>query len=420
MIREQDLNLALLRASLGTTAQHDPCLSRLRFHLPTGPTRPLLPSLHSWNKNVSHSISLAAISGPFDPTLFNTHVLGTPLSLLYTIEWPLDLFLGKTELTAYGSLFSFLSALRKTHVRIHGCWSSLSNAQRARRRWTGLGEGGTAEDLEGRKRLLRRGWGIVRDMGWFLDTLLEYVMMDVVDTEYRKLKEMLSKEGTSAESPSGKLESSTSANHMPSGSAAGQKTAAHLDFTSLRTIHSNYLDRLLNGCLLTNPALTSVLQSVLDTCEHFAAQVERWGGDVLPALLFEGSLNRDEGVGAMVKQRWGVVAEIDEVSDLQEIPRPSLILSKTLRQLLESFYEQLNASISQQPFSTGLDASKSLFVGASLANRSAAVNLSRVDKNMDDSRRHVERLLLRLDFNGGLSKPRTSNNEILGGLVETR
>jgi hypothetical protein len=39
-----------------------------------------------------------------------------------------------------------------------------------------------------------------------------------------------------------------------------------------------------------------------------------------------------------------------------------------------------------------------------------------IDKNTDDSRRHVERLLLRLDFNGGLSKPRRVEGEILSGL----
>ena len=406
MIREQDLNLALLRASLGTSAQHDPCLARIRFHLPTGPMRPLLPSLTQLNKHPSQSTSLANAS-PFDASLFNSQLLGTPLSLLYSIEWPLDLFLGKTELTAYGVVFSFLSALRKTHTRVHGCWSSLSNAQRARRRWTGLGEGGTSEDSEARKKLLRRGWGIVRDMGWFLDTLLGYVMMDVVEVEFQKLKGVLGKEGASTEQVPSKGEASQ----------ANQKPAAPLDFTSLRTIHANYLDRLLNGCLLTNPGLTTVLQSILETCEHLAAQVERWGGDVLPALLFEGSLRPgEEGGGAMVKERWAVVADIDEVSRHPSLFDRVLIVCKTLRNLLETFYEQLNASISQQPLSNGLDASRSMYVGVSVANRSA-VNMSRgIDKNMDDSRRHVERLLLRLDFNGGLSKPRRVEGEILSGL----
>jgi hypothetical protein len=123
----------------------------------------------------------------------------------------------------------------------------------------------------------------------------------------------------------------------------------------------------------------------------------------------------------MVKERWGVVAEIDEVSTGSKlVPRHLLIQRKTLRHLLESFYEQLNGSISQQAFSSGVDTSKSVFLGVSVANRST-VNMSRIDKNMEDSRRHVERLLLRLDFNGVLSQPRKggSSEEILSGLPST-
>jgi gamma-tubulin complex component 4 len=303
MIREQDLNLAILRASLGTTAQHDPSLSKLRFALPSGPLRPLLPSIGK-PLNASTSFNQSSV---LDGSLFNSHLLGTPMSLSYTIEWPLDLFIGKHEMAAYATLFSFLSSLRKTHIRVHSCWSSLSNSQRARRKWTGLGEGGTEEDLILRKKLLRRGWGAVRDMGWFLDTLLGYVMMDVVDLEFNNLKKTLSKEGISSEPSQGPT------THRP----------GYLDFTSIRTIHSHYLDRLLNGCLLTNPSLTSLLESILATCEQFAAIVERWGGDVLPALLFEGSLRPGEaGVGDMVKERWSAVAEIDLVRCHRLTPLP--------------------------------------------------------------------------------------------------
>ena len=95
MILEQDLHLALLRASLGTTAQYDPSLSRLRFKLPSRPLRPLLPSLASAHsqKDVS-SISAAAQ----EITSFDDLLLGTPLILNYTVKWPLDLFLHPTDL----------------------------------------------------------------------------------------------------------------------------------------------------------------------------------------------------------------------------------------------------------------------------------------------------------------------------------
>ncbi len=75
-----------------------------------------------------------------------------------------------------------------------------------------------------------------------------------------------------------------------------------------------YLDRLLTGCLLTNSSLTAILLPIFEVCERFVAQVERWGGDILPALLFEGSLKgEDEEVGAMVKERHQIVFEIKEV-----------------------------------------------------------------------------------------------------------
>ncbi|KAJ7727831.1 gamma-tubulin ring complex protein [Mycena maculata] len=398
MIREQDLNLALLRASLGTTAQHDPTLSLLRFSLPAGPLRPLLPSLIHAQYPTSPSLSATF---PTDPSLFSSHLLGsTPLTLSYKVSWPLDLFLHKSDLNTYATLFSFLSAIRKTHAGIMSCWSSLSNSQRSRRRWTGLGEGGTAEDLQVRTTLLRYGWGVIRDMNWFLDTLLGYVMIDVVEAEFLRLKEMLGR--GRGMNPSGSLQSLGSGQLPVATSATSIASAGHhLDFTTLRTIHSEYLDRLLTGCLLTNPVLTSLLLPIFEVCERFVAQVERWGGDVLPALLFEGSLKRgDEEVGVMVKERQGVVAEINE----------------TLQDLLESFYEQLSLSTSQQPFTANADASKSVLVNASLANHTT-LNASRGVKGTDGVRRHVERLLLRLDFNGAFSKGRRKRDTILGGLA---
>ncbi|KAF9535687.1 Spc98 family-domain-containing protein [Crepidotus variabilis] len=387
MIRDQDLNLALLRASLGTTAQHDPYLSRLRFVLPGGPVRPLLPSLTNDvpASTTSPANSLAA-------SIFDTSLLGTTMSLTYSLSWPLDLFLDKADLAIYSSIFSFLSALRKTHTRIHTCWTSLSNAQRARRRWTGLGEGGMAEDLDVRAKMLRCGWGVVRDMGWFLDTLLGYVMMDVVDVEFRKMKDLLDKQREVAEA------------RKATGPQATPTT--HLDFTTLRTIHTNYLARLVDGCLLSNGSLTTTTKQILDICERFVAVVERWGGDVLPALLFEGSImgSGQQEVGTMVKERWVIVAEIEE----------------NLRSLMELFYEQLTQSMSQ-PFSTTVDASKSGFLGGvSMINQTThtfSKTAKAIEGEMDQSRRHVERLLLRLDFNGELSRPRSSKGKGGGDIL---
>ncbi|PCH34048.1 hypothetical protein WOLCODRAFT_87225 [Wolfiporia cocos MD-104 SS10] len=404
MIREQDLHLALLRASLGTTAQHDPSLSHLRMRLPTGPLRPLLPSLAPGPaaRDLSASLSHAA-----EPTAFDDLLLGTPLQLTYAVAWPLDLFLHAGDLAAYGALFAYLAALRRTHTRVHGCWAALSNAQRARRRWTGLGEGGTEEDLGVRRALLRCGWGVVREMSWFLDTLLGYVMTDVVDVEFRRLKRLLL-EKTAGDAP---VTGSHSATTLPASHSAASNAsagaAAQLDFTTLRQIHTTYLERLLTGSLLSNPPLTAIIRMILEVCDRFVAQVERWGGDVLPALLFEGSLAAGASrVGEMVQERQAVVADINE----------------TLHALLESFYEQLSLSTTTQPFSAAADASRSVLYGTSVGNASGFQTFVRPKRGRrgegdEEVRRHVERLLLRLDFNGGFSKPRavgSTDGDILG------
>lgn len=55
------------------------------------------------------------------------------------------------------------------------------------------------------------------------------------------------------------------------------------------------------------------MRAVLETSERFVAQVERWGGDVLPGMLEEGSAGTDGGVGKLVEERFAIVREFDEV-----------------------------------------------------------------------------------------------------------
>jgi gamma-tubulin complex component 4 len=84
---------------------------------------------------------------------------------------------------------------------------------------------------------------------------------------------------------------------------------------------------------------------------------------------------------------------------------------QSLTSSLDAFYEQLSFSIAQQPFSAAADASKSILMNASAANYTA-FNISRSVRGLDggigEVRRHIERLLLRLDFNQRFSQRRDS------------
>ena len=96
----------------------------------------------------------------------------------------------------------------------------------------------------------------------------------------------------------------------------GSGSSHHLDFTTLRTIHHDYLERIVVGTLLSNQPLTAIIRSLLQLCDQSVAQIERWGGDVLPELLIEGSINNadNEKVGDMVRERLAAVSEINRAS----------------------------------------------------------------------------------------------------------
>lgn len=72
----------------------------------------------------------------------------------------------------------------------------------------------------------------------------------------------------------------------------------------------------------------------------------------------------------------------------------------------------------QQGFSAGMDGSKSI-MNASIANQSLAQGgLKNVGSTEAETRRHIERLLLRLDFNGGFSTPKSALGSGVGILAE--
>ena len=85
--------------------------------------------------------------------------------------------------------------------------------------------------------------------------------------------------------------------------------------------------------------------------------------------------------------------------------------NQTFHSFLDTFYEQLAQSTSQQAYTGRADASKSGFLNSTIHNVSmyAPGTRTREGRRSDkigEMRRHIERLLLRLDFNEGFSRPR--------------
>ncbi|KEP49699.1 gamma-tubulin ring complex protein [Rhizoctonia solani 123E] len=414
LIRDTDLSLAILRASLGTSAQNDPSLDSLRFTLVDGPLRPLLPPPSASLVPNRSAVFNGAV-------LFDDLLLGARATLSHTLAWPLDLVLGQAELQAYGAIFAYLSAMRRSHVMVLECWGTLSGSWRARKKWEGTyarrkAKGkGRVEDLDAvdaeeevkRNKLVKCAWGVVREMVWFLDTFWGYIMTDVVDVQYRKLYAQLrpqrsrsnsNRRGSTTTRATTRAGSPTSTQFGPSPSTQFGPSAASshglnfrasgsapqpetLDFSTLRTLHATYLANIISGSLLGHPGCASLVRTALETCERFVGMIERWGGDVLPGMLEEGSA----GVGwALLDERLKAIKEIDE----------------TFHSHLEAFYEQLSMSPGQGADGSTMAGNTSAYLRDLFRPRGKGGKGAG-----GEDRRTVERLSLRLDFNAKFSEP---------------
>ena len=231
VIREQDLNLAILRASVGTSTENDRWVEKLRFKLERGSLRPFMPSATA-AKHTHEDNGIRA--------LFSSFLLGAPMTMTTTMGWPMDLFITPPAMSAYIDINVYLTAIRDTHLKVLSCWSSLSASQRRRRRWTGANEGGTRAEIDRRKQLARLSWGIVRAMLFFLDQLLGHFMVDIIDVQHRSLLDSLeevniaAKQGQGMGSRPGSMRGSVARASSPAsrfggGSVSGRPSTRHLE-----------------------------------------------------------------------------------------------------------------------------------------------------------------------------------------------
>ncbi|KAL1408211.1 hypothetical protein Q8F55_005016 [Vanrija albida] len=384
VIRAYDLDLALLRASVGTDAEADRALEALSWSMPAGHLRP----------NSKPAPDNGSVRGLFAPAL-----LGTPLALTATVAWPLDLFMTPPAVAAYSDIHAYLYAIRDTHARVLDCWSALSGAQRRRRVWTGADEGGMGDERAARTALARTAWATVRAMLFFLDQLLGHFMTDIVGTQHRRLLEQLARASPDAPAQTPQRPGSAAAGRPVTPfarprSASPARGAQYLDFLTLRQMHARHLAFLREGLLIAERDSAVLVRDILDTCKRFAGLVERWGGDVLPELLQEG-----EGTALLAER----TRAVDEISD-------------TLHDLIGDFFRMLLES--QAPVAANAGATDDAASSTTRASLSrATLSRTRVTQIMHASRtgigasevddalmaRHIEQLLLRLDFNGVLT-----------------
>ena len=506
VIRSSDLELSLRRATVGTWAEDDPSLQRLRFVLPKGGYRPSLVGARTAKLRgaaAANTDTATTTATNFQTTRFDDFLIGVPAQLHYTAVFPLDLFLSASDLAAYSRIFSYLIAIKKVHARVLDCWIALSKNQRSRRKFTGSGEGGVdATEEKQRARLLRCSWGLVRSMKWFLDTLLGHFQTDIIDAQFSSLTERLGASAGANEparagarvrtrkesehhhqqhgssSPIGSVVAhseaygdegrprvisgslsraptvvgggsgranrrlafpvsgpASSTYAPPPASAAGRAgrrfvststrpesildgadTIRHdgtealgaeeeddvrdvvLDFASLRAAHTAFLAFVQDGLLLSSPVASSMVRSVLDICDRFAGTVERWGGDVLPPLLTTSTNTTD--YSSAIEDRQTLVDQTTAEIDRELSSFFKLLSSSTSS--TGSYHGGANITGAGASSTTVADESGlgSLSISVAQLNMSEGKAKGDLLTGANSARKHLEQLLLRLDYSG--------------------
>lgn len=174
VVRDTDLQLAWLRASVGTSAEHDKSLDKLRLKFDHGPLR-AIPTSDS-------------ARGRSETSMFSDLLCGTGVTLHPTISWPLDLFMTPPSRATYCEIHGYLFALRTTQYRLHECWSSLTAS---RKRGRAPRDHETIEERE----YVRTTWATVKLILFWLDEVLNHFMGDIIDVQHRNLLSQLDPTG---------------------------------------------------------------------------------------------------------------------------------------------------------------------------------------------------------------------------------
>ncbi|WWC73574.1 uncharacterized protein I206_107546 [Kwoniella pini CBS 10737] len=443
VIREQDLNLAILRASVGTSAENDNFLDNLKFNMQNGPLR-AIPSQKAGrteeDKNqeeYSHTHKL-----------FSNALLGTPINLTTSISWPLDLFLSPKSMSIYSDIHSYLFALRDTQFHLSNSWISITSSQRQFRndRSNPLNTRRSEES----EKLDKLYWGIMRIMNWFISELLSH-FMDIIDIQHTHLLKHINIDNLDTRSATGlggsisknSLRGSTTtldkqssimtkgidrtSTNTATTSMTGREGILHsplseshnfeekttirsnkipptpikqdknyLDFLTLRSIHSQHLSFLLEALLLSDPSIASLIRDILNTCKRFTGLIERWNGK----LLFNSSEDENE---ELIKDKTNNMKEIDEILHDQILEFYSILI------------DSQNPPILSEIDKSSIETSKSFSKTSKFNQISKIINSRQILKGFSKdglslnsintgSERHIEHLLLRLDFNGILTK----------------
>lgn len=239
---EADLMVPFQLAALKTIGDEDKHFSRISLRVPSFGIP--LKSTQRDSPNTSANAD-GELVGQSDTSLEMSLDGWDAISLEYSVEWPLQLFITQEVLSKYQRIFQYLLRLKRTQMELEKSWASSMHQDHsdfAKHR----NDHSKTSSSQQRRRHIRPMWHVREHMAFLIKNLQFYIQVDVIESQWNVLQ-----------------------SHIQNSQ----------DFTQLVGFHQEYLAALISQSFLDIGSVSRILDGIMKLCVQFCWKMENHVGD---------------------------------------------------------------------------------------------------------------------------------------------
>ncbi|VFQ68641.1 unnamed protein product [Cuscuta campestris] len=239
---EADLMVPFQLAALKTIGDEDKHFSRVSLRVPSFgiPLKTAQRDLPKPNANAD-----GELGGQSDASLEMSLDGWDAISLEYSVEWPLQLFITQEVLSKYQRIFQYLLRLKRTQMELEKSWASSMHQDHsdfAKHR----NDHSKPSTSQQRRQHIRPMWHVREHMAFLIKNLQFYIQVDVIESQWNVLQ-----------------------SHIQN---------SH-DFTELVGFHQEYLAALISQSFLDIGSVSRILDGIMKLCVQFCWKMENQVGN---------------------------------------------------------------------------------------------------------------------------------------------
>ncbi|CAH9112581.1 unnamed protein product [Cuscuta europaea] len=238
---EADLMVPFQLAALKTIGDEDKHFCRVSLRVPSVG----IPLKSAQRDLLKNAYADGELGGQSDTSLEMSLDGWDVISLEYSVEWPLQLFITQEVLSKYQRVFQYLLRLKRTQMELEKSWASSMHQDHsdfAKHR----NDHSKSSSSQQRRQHIRPMWHVREHMAFLIKNLQFYIQVDVIESQWNVLQ-----------------------SHIQN---------SH-DFTELVGFHQEYLGALISQSFLDIGSVSRILYGIMKLCVQFCWKMENQVGN---------------------------------------------------------------------------------------------------------------------------------------------